>query len=71
MKNDEINIPLTDDMRGDISRMVMDLMELQTRGTFKIYGIPANSQPETAIFSIRCAVGNLIDEDDELEEELR
>ncbi len=71
MKNESIDIPLTDTMRDDISAMITDLLSLQHRGTFKSYGMPANTQPETAIFSLRCAIGNLIDEDDELEEELR
>ena len=74
MKNETyegIDIPLVSDMRVDVISMISDLQELLNRGTFKIYGIPAHTQPETAIFSLRCAIGNLIDEDDELEEELR
>lgn len=69
--NDGVDIPLTDTMRTDVSAMIADLLELQEQGTFKVYGIPMNTDPKTAIFSLRCAVGNLIDEDDELEEELR
>ena len=71
MKNDGINIPLTDTMRTDVISMIVDLQGILGCGAFKVYGIPANTQPETAIFSLRCAIGNLIDEDDELEEELR
>lgn len=69
MKN--IDIPLTDNMRIDISSMIADLAELQERGTYKVYGLPEGATPGTAIFSLRCVIGNLIDEDDEMEEELR
>lgn len=69
--NDRVNIPLTDTMRIDITSMIADLMELQKRGTYKVYGLSGSLAHDLEIFSLRCAVGNLIDEDDELEEELR
>ena len=70
-ENDSINIPLTDTMRTDVISMIADLLDLQESGTFKVYGIPAHTQAETAIFSLRCAIGNLTDEDTELVSELR
>ncbi len=73
MKNieEDIDIPLTAAQRRDISDMIANLVDLQARGTLKIYCLYPGQSADEAFYSVSQKIANLVDEDEMIEAEIR